>query len=566
MIEPAPPPSLGFSVGIVGHRSERIVDAAAVRARIDEVLRTVQNALDRIAASRLFDGGRHKLRLVSAMADGADRIAAQAALDLNETLEIVLPFQPAEYERDFETPELIEEFRALLARASSVIVLDGHISGRPLAYEAAGYTLLDNCDLLIAVWDGEPGRGRGGTRDWLSEAARRAMPVVVIPPDGASALVRGSVRAEPRRFDDVPENPIEILAQVVKAQVGIYGDETEEAEWRTLAEMPPAPLVHEAYPLLLKLSGVRPWFRRKPKPAPASEPAVQPPAPGALATAFHWWDTAATRAAQAFRSAVIVNFSLAALAVVLSATSVFAHEDKPLFVIAEIVTILLLLVNAMHAAKLQWQERWLESRQVAELLRVCDMLRGVGIGRGIADPGEGGSNGWYAGAIARSCPMESADLSDPATAAAPLVAEIASQAQWNEATSHRMHLAAHRIERFGEVLFAIVLMAAVGWLALYLFDYELAEHLKYTLISVTAGLPAIATASYGIRVILDFEGNAGRAKQIALGLNALLARWEAGPKTSAALQEFARRATDIMLSDVAAWRLLAEGRRLTIPG
>ncbi|MBS1240082.1 MAG: hypothetical protein H6R45_788, partial [Proteobacteria bacterium] len=58
----------------------------------------------------------------------------------------------------------------------------------------------------------------------------------------------------------------------------------------------------------------------------------------------------------------------------------------------------------------------------------------------------------------------------------------------------------------------------------------------------------------------------GRARNISVGLNALLAHWEAGPKTAAALQEFARRAADIMLSDVAAWRLLAEGRRLTIPG
>src|SRR3569833_2751343 len=127
------------------------------------------------------------------------------------------------------------------------------------------------------------------------------------------------------------------------------------------------------------------------------------PGCGRGAAAFHWWDTAATRAAQAFRSAVIVNFSLAALAVVLSASSVLAGELKPVFVLAEIVTILLLLVNAMHAAKLQWQERWLESRQVAELLRVCDMLRGVGIGREKGETGEGGSNGWYASVFVCCC-------------------------------------------------------------------------------------------------------------------------------------------------------------------
>jgi hypothetical protein len=325
--------------------------------------------------------------------------------------------------------------------------------------------------------------------------------------------------------------------------------------------MPSNPIIHEAYPLLLKLARVRPWFQKKGGWTPPPEPN-----PTALSNAFKWWDGAAIRAAQTFRSAVIVNFGLAAFAVVLAATGLLAGEFKWFFVVAEVVCILLLLLNATSAGRMQWHERWLESRQVAELLRVCTMLRSVGVGRGIADPGDGGSNGWYASAIARSCPAQSVDLSDTEAAGAALLEEVRGQASWNASTSHRMHLASHRIEKFGEVLFAIVLLSSIGWLALYFFDEHLAHELKYPLTAITAGLPAIATASYGIRVILDFEGVASRAKNISVGLNALLAHWEAGPKDAAALQGFARRAADIMLSDVAAWRLLAEGRRLTIPG
>src|SRR5690606_33112481 len=129
-----------------------------------------------------------------------------------------------------------------------------------------------------------------------------------------------------------------------------------------------------------------------------------------------------------------------------------------------------------------------------------------GIGRGIADPGAGGSNGWYAGAIARSCPIETINLADPYTAAGPVVEEVRGQAEYNESTAHRMHLAAHRIERFGEVLFATVVIAAAGWLVTYFMWHDLGTQLKYPLTTLTAGLPAIATASYGIRIILDFEG------------------------------------------------------------
>jgi hypothetical protein len=561
----APPPALGFSLGITGHRADRITDKEQVSARLEEILLVIQAKLDEIAAGPLFQGGRHPLRLVSALAEGADRLGANAALKLGQTLEVVLPFLPDEYERDFEEPASRKEFRDLLSRAEASIILDGDPHDRPRAYEASGMTMLDNCDLLIAVWDGGPGRGRGGTREIIGQAARRAMPVIIISPDGSSAVLRGSIHAEPMRLLDVPQQSLDVLPDIVASLVGTFGDTNEEADWRKLAETPPDPVFHEAYPLLLKLAGVRPWFRRRSPAPPPSELAEEPP-PGALAEAFSWWDNAAIRAAQAFRSAVIVNFSLAALAVVLAASGVIAGPYKWVFVVAEIITILLLLVNAMSASRLRWQDRWLESRQVAELLRVCSMLRSVGIGRGIADPGEGGSNGWYASAIARSCPIDTINLTDPLMSAKPLIEEVRDQAGWNAATSHRMHLAAHRIERFGEVLFGAVLASSAGWLILYFASPDLSDKFKYALTTVTAGLPAVATASYGIRIILDFEGIAGRTNQIAIGLNALLTHWEAGPKTSLKLQEFARRAADIMLSDVAAWRLLAEGRRLTIPG
>lgn len=558
----APVPPLGFGVGIVGHRADRIGNAAKVRACIGEVLAAVDAALGLVAQDGVHAQGRVQLQLVSALAEGSDRIAATAALDTGYALDVVLPFASEEYARDFSDEASRAEFDGLIERAQSVLVLDGTANGpRDRAYEAAGVALLDNCDMLIAVWDGGPGRGRGGTREVIEEAARRGMAVVVISPDGGKTSVRTlSAGTSSLRFADLPAQPLSALPAIIATTVSRGSDKAGEADWLRLGTPPPDPVVNGAYPLLLKLAGVSPWFKRKHAPSPGA------PAADTLDQAFAWWDQAAIRAAQAFRSAVIVNFGLAALAVVLAAMSVLSGKWKWFFVLAEVVTILLLMFNAWQAGRRGWQERWLESREVAELLRVCIMQRRVGIGRGIADPGKGGWNGWYAGALARATPPDSADLSDPATAAAPLIAEVADQAAWNESTARRMHLAAHRIERFGEVLFGFVLLAAVGWLLLALFEHEWSHKLGYVLTAITAGLPAVATASYGIRIILDFEGTAERAHRIASGLRELLAGWEEGPKSVAALQGFARGAADIMLGDVAAWRLLAEGRRLTIPG
>lgn len=562
MTDAAPQPKLGFGVGIVGHRADRIENSGKVSSSILEVLKAVDQALDAAEMCDFYRNGRQPVRLVSALAEGADRLAASAALEAGFRLDAILPFVASEYRKDFADAQSCAEFDHLLGLANTSLTLDGKSDHRKRAYEAAGLSLLDNCDLLLAVWDGGPGRGRGGTREVVEEAARRAKPIIVVSPDGASVKIRsGGANSGPMRLDDLPELDLVSLPGLIAAAVCLEGGYPRLSGWLDLAQPPPDPAIHFAYPLLIRLVGAG----RRPT-AGSIASGTEPAHAGSLGRAFEWWDTAAVRAAQAFRSAVIVNFALAALAVVLAATSLLVGHLKWAFVLAEVVTILSLLANNWAAGRNRWQERWLESREVAELLRVISLLRIVGIGRGISNPSEGGPSGWYAGAYARVSPLESIDLSDPATAAVPLLAELRSQAAWNEATAVRLRLASHRIERFGEALFLAVLVAALGWLGLNLARPDVAYDLRYVLTAITAGLPALATASYGIRIILDFEGIAERSQAIASGLNRLIDGWQAAPHNATTLQDFARRAADIMLGDVAAWRLLAESRRLTIPG
>ena len=536
-------------MAIVGHRAPRIVDPDAVTSRLSEVLALVRPA--------------GEVRLVSALAEGADRLGASMAVSAGIPLEIVLPFASDEYERDFEDEDSRSAFRELLAQATSVLVLDGAASARDRAYEGVGKALLDNCDLLVAVWDGGPGRGPGGTRDVVAEAVRRGLPVVTIDPEGKeAALLRvPGATLGPARLEDAVQAPAGGLKEVAAGLAGATLAAEVAGHWLARWRRPLLPSFHRAWPLLLRLAGAGPKRRRASDAASSPPPA---PPQTRLREAFRWWDEVAIYAAQAFRSAVIVNFALAALAVVIASLSLFGGAAKWLFVLAEVIVILLLLANTWYANRQRWQERWLESRQVAEMLRVALMLRDVGIGRGIK--ADGGWAAAYVAALARSAPLEAADLSDVAGAARPLIAEIEGQAGWNEATAGRMHRAGHRIERVGEILFLAVLLTAVGWLVAAMVDQAIADDFISPITAVTGGLPAIATACYGIRIILDFEGVADRARRMASALRAQLAAWEATAPSLAGLQALARGAADIMLGDVANWRLLAEGRRLAIPG
>lgn len=565
MKQPIPQPELGFSVGISGHRTHQIENPQKVRIALLEVLQALDEALGSAQAAEIYPRGRLDIRLISALAEGADRLAASSALEAGFKLDAILPFESMEYRKDFAGEDSFAEFESLLDRADATLILDGKSDHRNRAYEAAGLCLLDNCDMLIVVWDGGPGRGRGGTREVAEEAARRAMPIIVISPDGEQIAVRsGGKSAGPMRLDDVPEHPLSSLPNLVLDCIAREDQSEQMPEWLRLAEAAPSPVNHNVYPLLLKFAGVKPVQEIEGAKIESND--QEQSTNNALHEAFVWWDQSAVQAAQAFRSAVTVNFSFAALAVVLAAISLLADQWKWLFVLAEVITILLLLYNVWAAGRKKWHERWLEAREVAELLRVCSLLNKVGIGRSIESSDQTDLAGWYAEAFSRTSPLQSVDLSDPESAAAPLLFELRNQAHWSDSNARRLHLASHRIERFGEFLFLMVLLAASGWLLLRLAMPDLAAEMKYGLTAITAGLPAIATASYGIRVILDFEGVANRSRQKADRLTGMIKEWESAPRNAAALQRFAHRAADIMLGDIATWRLLTEGRRLTIPG
>jgi hypothetical protein len=154
------------SIGVTGHRS--LKDIGAITQEIDAALKQIREIYP--APFVVF----------SALAQGADRLVVQRAYDLlGATLKAVLPLDQADYTADFSEYENLAEFLELLALADEVIELPPTPS-REDAYEAAGHYILEHVDLLIAVWDGRPPRGQGGTGQIVVEAQRRYMPVVWI--------------------------------------------------------------------------------------------------------------------------------------------------------------------------------------------------------------------------------------------------------------------------------------------------------------------------------------------------------------------------------------------------
>ena len=48
---------------------------------------------------------------------------------------------------------------------------------------AAGKSIVDSCEMLIAIWDGKPARGLGGTGDVVRYARKTGKAVSIVWPD-----------------------------------------------------------------------------------------------------------------------------------------------------------------------------------------------------------------------------------------------------------------------------------------------------------------------------------------------------------------------------------------------
>lgn len=151
-------------IGVTGHRI--LAEPEKIDAGVEDALRRIESA---------FPG--EPVTGVSALAEGADRIVARHVLDRpGSGLIVPLPVPTSDYLSDFESDESRAEFLRLLQRAGHVEEMPSTAT-RDRAYEAAGEYVLNNSDVLIAIWDGENAQGRGGTGDIVARARERGLPI-----------------------------------------------------------------------------------------------------------------------------------------------------------------------------------------------------------------------------------------------------------------------------------------------------------------------------------------------------------------------------------------------------
>ncbi|MBI1382182.1 MAG: hypothetical protein GC161_13985 [Planctomycetaceae bacterium] len=575
-----------------------------------------------------YDSTAPTLRLTTALAEGADRIVARAALAAGYGLHVVLPFPKATYERDF-VGESLEEFRRLVvhSRVGSCTELDVTDKAQdPLAYRAAGLLTLAHSDVLIALWDGQPAAGVGGTAEMVIEAHRRQMVVVRITPGGEVRLLKATAQA-PDPMREEAWLPLELtetapyvsteLADRVRALLCVPEDEPADSEARHSRRPDPQPVANKwlsdfraeavhshtyfcAYELMRKifLPARRPSFRVDHRFAHNVATAWKDTRDAAIAIGGHglWraidgglrerWlraDNLAIHYAHRFRTAYVLNFSLAALAVIVGLLALFSWESTEIK--AGLVGFELLLIGAVLwvfrvARNGRWHERWLDYRRLAETLRPARLSALLGSSPLATAAVVVGTEGerwvaWYVRAALRELAPPTAVLNNDAMVRARQVAlqeEIAEQIEYHRGNAKSLALLDHRLERTAEMALWLTIIGGLVYLALWCWDEfaggpGAAKMGKPTATFLGGALPMVGAAIFGIRATADFRSARLQSERMVTELSrleTLLKAQEAKPdrdEVGRLFDQLSRTLSD----DVRLWNMVYSGREL-VPG
>jgi hypothetical protein len=612
-------------VGITGKRTLTEAQAASAGGRIETVLELARGALTRAAADPraqtvYADVASPRLEFLSPMAEGADRLAAKVAQGCGFALHVPMPFEQSDYQQDFRAdpkrskPDTTGVFHLMLPPGNARIELDGgrtfagdHGYDEARSYEAVGRYVVRNVDLLIAVWDGAPPGGWGGTADIIRFALETGTPVWWIHTDPTIAPKWLELPQE-MHFSGRPQPAEEALGYWLERLV--IPPLLERPEHRRSA----SEWIADAIRWVLRYGPPDPLmtYLGEPKPHPRARPwqwkahawliskvarfrfeqrEDRPPDDPIAALWFDLYQSADSRANEygaRYRSSYVWIFVLAAISLVCVASSLAFHnlrvaEDIALAGEALSLLVIVLLLGANIGR--DWHQRWIDYRLLAELCRKQQSLAPLGWslpGRAVetladradqppqhdgAPHGDRDRTAWVAwlfAAYRRTAPLPSGRFSQELIHRCYQMVRhdlVAAQDDYHAGRSEQYNRAGQFLVLLGEGLFALVLLCVAAKLWLVAGRHE-AEGWLTALSFVASVAPAIAAASIGIRAYAELEVLALQSEHMRMAMQRLGKRLDGlmgsanRPLVSQELGALTLEVATTMLQDIDGWARL----------
>jgi hypothetical protein len=422
---------------------------------------------------------------VTALAEGADRLVTDEILRLpGAELDVVLPLPRERYVEDFATARSRDEFESLLARARRCTQLPPAPT-REESYERAGEEILDRSDLLVAIWDGRPAGGRGGTGAVVERARHRNPPVPVCTIDPVSSRV------------EIDE--LETVAAVVRQLAAYNGHKVQEGEFddRSIRRID---TLGRAFSSLESRRRALPFLEWQ-------------------VPFFLRADLLARRYQQVHMLLSSAVFYLASAALIVAAVQILFAPAVPGFQWIE-ASLLLILLGLLVAGR--WRnvhERWISYRFLAERLRTALFTAFCGVEASRSAVSERivrvtDSERWLKKAFGEIWSVRPGweGLGWTVSDAKALVMQgwIEEQVQYFRSTASRFRRRVHRLGLASYALFLLTIVAAT------LHSLDVAEeHSWGRLIALaTIAFPAVGVALSGVRTHREYVRNSDRSETL----------------------------------------------------
>ncbi|WP_315837150.1 hypothetical protein [Bradyrhizobium prioriisuperbiae] len=666
-----PKPNLVLRVGITGHRPKPYQFPHSsidfVEQKLRDVFAHIDDTLVKFARKEqngndVYSHAPHAVRLVCGLAEGADQIAA-AMKPAQWALDAILPFPRDDYATDFKRSAAGDEidvtagFKKALAGATTTVELPnssrsgrsrptGDIApdkpqDRSAAYARLGGFLLRQVDVLIAVWDGKREEGPGGTATVVKGAIEAGIPVIWI-----STLENTIARMVIDIDDD--ERPVapeadclgglltDAIRAVVSPPINTYADQRLNEFFR---ESWPLPSRWISYDLLKRLAEAKPIrFKLVPETidhyaenwAPLTADGPKTGHLGnriadILVPRYAWADALAVDFSHHYRSTYVNAYLLATGAVFIALFGLFGHDlfhqaEAQLAFKCGLVTLELILITTvvrmvLRGRKSRWQEKWVEYRALAEMLRDARFLALIGEhGRAQRnddlEPKSSAWFLWYLRATIREVGLPDALLNGTYQQAVLNTVDkhvVEEQIVWHKANAATLHRIHHWLHTLGDICFlttgGLLAVFFLGWLAFAFgimlegkvlgaivgFGHDHQDALgpieqstgmpadarlgtwlfaiKNWITFAAAFLPALGAALAGIRETGDFEKFSDRSAKTAASLEELqrdlaLARRRLRLDTTG---DVLLSAAQVLTEDLADWHMVYGHKRLDLP-
>ncbi len=220
-------PAVPLVIGVTGHRNLVAAEIPMLEDKVERVLASLAQRFPDIP-----------LRIMTPLAEGADRLVGRVAQRMGLSITVLLPMPKSIYQADFdhasnavfeEMLEFGEVVELPLLPGSDPIAISTPGPARDAQYEYLGVYLAAHSHILLALWDGKPSTAPGGTAH-----------VVQFHQEDVVEMIAGGQHRSPIDFS---EDESDLVYHIVcsRQQNGIPhpGLEAGDAFWLTRDDLDP---------------------------------------------------------------------------------------------------------------------------------------------------------------------------------------------------------------------------------------------------------------------------------------------------------------------------------------